>query len=682
MILDNTPVINLSFVPGKFIDVPTIKLLGDLKSKKERISLFLRFLEKCRDVFGLTAKIKNVYLPSGEPILELKEIPDQEKYIYISLNDFFIGVNIVNYSIKLKDYRPNKEKSNENDVDTYKAVSLGLERSKAFDSQVNNQEENEYKNLCSLDHKSSMKNFYKNLAKENQEKISFYKTKRKLDVYKKIRKLNSIANHNIVFLDKIRNHSFDIGEYQRKEQKKLNTDCVFFQQNYYKAKFSCKLCEGEKETNTRNSYFNLDFITKPVNRSKESENEALAMKTSSIAFSCKYQRSHHYVEKLNDNDYLSETDTKKTNAWNFITINFQDGFKLYLYYYDYLASQNWIFLKNKIKEKMSRTAKNRYISRKLNTNLVGLVDDFNKDIRKKIYALNIYMEKRKKLEKKKQEANNKSKNDCPDEQTRKFKETMQNKMIKMMKKFLENLNLFKKKDADYNEYFLNQEYNKKSKLPYVQKNKEQFRNVYFFMDSYVNSVLPTLFNFNIPFLLEKYKNFTREELYELYTQYKILMKICIASNKNPLLVKKGIDFNSFHKGVLQMSNESDVLARKIFQSINESGTGFLSLDEFLKGMSIIKSENIADKINMFFRIIDTDGNGRLSWDEVFEISIMSLRRSIVNKDEKSEKLIDNLAKYFADLIFNLVDVDKADEIPLPKIREVNFGNRISLIFFN
>ena len=138
------------------------------------------------------------------------------------------------------------------------------------------------------------------------------------------------------------------------------------------------------------------------------------------------------------------------------------------------------------------------------------------------------------------------------------------------------------------------------------------------------------------------------------------------------ILKKGVDFKTFHHGVSQMSAESELLAKKIFVTINERNNNFLSWNEFLKGMITIKSESINDKIDMFFKIIDTDGNKLLSYAEVLELSLMSLKRNIKGNDENSKEVIGELAKYFADLIFKLVGVDRDDEIPLPKIKEVNF----------
>jgi Ca2+-binding EF-hand superfamily protein len=220
-----------------------------------------------------------------------------------------------------------------------------------------------------------------------------------------------------------------------------------------------------------------------------------------------------------------------------------------------------------------------------------------------------------------------------------------------------------------NEY-QQQEYEKDKK--HIIKNKQKVSNLYFQIDRKVNKLFPDLIRFNIPKLLATYPSLTRKELFELFVQYKSLMKICIALNKSMKILNKGVDFRTFHQGVSQMSTESEELAKKIFNTINVTKNNYLSWEEFLKGMITIKSESISDKIDMFFKIIDTDGNGLLSYEEVLDLSLMSLKRNIKGEDNASLEIINELAKYFADLIFKLVDVDKDDEIPLPKIKEVIF----------
>jgi len=59
---------------------------------------------------------------------------------------------------------------------------------------------------------------------------------------------------------------------------------------------------------------------------------------------------------------------------------------------------------------------------------------------------------------------------------------------------------------------------------------------------------------------------------------------------------------------------------------------------------------LQDKIDLFFKIIDTDGNGLLSYDEVLDISFLSLRRSMQGT-EANENVTKMLSEYFANLIF-------------------------------
>ena len=188
-----------------------------------------------------------------------------------------------------------------------------------------------------------------------------------------------------------------------------------------------------------------------------------------------------------------------------------------------------------------------------------------------------------------------------------------------------------------------------------------------------------------------YKNLDRKALFELFIQYKTLLKICISLNRSVALVHRGIDCTTFHKGVPEMSTEDENLAHKLFKVLNLRGDGYMSWEEYFTGMLSIKSKDISDKIDMFFKviililtlifiilyslfifikIIDADGNGSLSYDEVFDLSIISLKRTL--KSEESSDIVIELAEYFSKLIFKLVNVDKDVEIELPLIKEVRF----------
>lgn len=53
---------------------------------------------------------------------------------------------------------------------------------------------------------------------------------------------------------------------------------------------------------------------------------------------------------------------------------------------------------------------------------------------------------------------------------------------------------------------------------------------------------------------------------------------------------------------------------------------------------------------------------------MYDLSVISLQRSI--RGGNSSEVISELAEYFANLIFKLVDIPIDSEIPLEKIREV------------
>lgn len=239
--------------------------------------------------------------------------------------------------------------------------------------------------------------------------------------------------------------------------------------------------------------------------------------------------------------------------------------------------------------------------------------------------------------------------------------------------------IFKFKEPTLYDYslinFLNKPINEDKN--HISKNKNKFKNIYFQMDKEINKLYPNLFSFNIHSLLKEYQNFDRRELYEIFSQYKILLKICVSYNKTLKIIKDGIDLSTFHKGVPQINKETIEIAKKIFKSFNTKTTGFLSLEEYLKGMNKIRSNNMEEKIDIFFKIIDNDGNGMLSFDEVYDVSLMSLKRNMIGESKDKNEVVEELAKYFANLIFKLVNVDIDSEIPLEKIKEV-----IKIIYFN
>lgn len=64
-------------------------------------------------------------------------------------------------------------------------------------------------------------------------------------------------------------------------------------------------------------------------------------------------------------------------------------------------------------------------------------------------------------------------------------------------------------------------------------------------------------------------------------------------------------------------------------------------------MMSIKAKTVVEKIDLFISISDTDGNGRLSHDEIFKLAKLCLSHYVSDKGE----FLDILCEYYTRLIF-------------------------------
>ena len=212
------------------------------------------------------------------------------------------------------------------------------------------------------------------------------------------------------------------------------------------------------------------------------------------------------------------------------------------------------------------------------------------------------------------------------------------------------------------------------KIVKIDKNKDNILNKFIenLADRKIHKFYPDLISMNIPRVLNTFPKLKRTSFYEIFVQFKNLLIICISITKNLNLVKKGIDFDTFFNCIPQIKSQGIELAKKIYKTLNKLNTKYLNWEEFLTGMLTIKSKYISEKIDTFLNIIDSDGNGLLSFDEVYEISKGSLKRTLGEDKENEnneENVVNILATFFANLIFQLVDMPIDKEIPMDKIKE-------------
>ena len=248
-----------------------------------------------------------------------------------------------------------------------------------------------------------------------------------------------------------------------------------------------------------------------------------------------------------------------------------------------------------------------------------------------------------------------------------MKEDISKETKRIFSLYLKKLKILSKKvdDIELNMDFFDETNLKNT----ITRNIKKVDDVLYKTTGELNKYYPDLISMNIPAILKTYPKLKRNILYEIYAQFKTLLSICVCINKDLKQIKKGIDFPTFFNCLPQMRSQGYSLAYKIYKTINKLNTECLNWEEYMQGMYTMKSPDIKDKIDVFFHIIDSDGNGFLSFDEVYEISKNSLQRTLGDKIDRNDEVINTLSIYFANLIFQLVDMPIDQEISIEKIRE-------------
>ena len=98
---------------------------------------------------------------------------------------------------------------------------------------------------------------------------------------------------------------------------------------------------------------------------------------------------------------------------------------------------------------------------------------------------------------------------------------------------------FEDLDHQFDKLYLKRN-NKKQEL-----NQKLNNNYFDNIDSNVNKYYAYFILYNIPKILNEYKNYTRKSLFETFTQFKDLIALSFSLNKNEFVLKNGIDFNTF-----------------------------------------------------------------------------------------------------------------------------------------
>lgn len=90
---------------------------------------------------------------------------------------------------------------------------------------------------------------------------------------------------------------------------------------------------------------------------------------------------------------------------------------------------------------------------------------------------------------------------------------------------------------------------------------------------------------------------------------------------------------------------------------------------------------------MFMQIADSDGNGLLSFEEVYYLASISMKKNFMYSklDLDNCPFLDDLVDYLTKFIFKICEVDFKEEIPLTKILDIIMDSKTNyddlLLFF-
>lgn len=93
--------------------------------------------------------------------------------------------------------------------------------------------------------------------------------------------------------------------------------------------------------------------------------------------------------------------------------------------------------------------------------------------------------------------------------------------------------------------------------------------------------------------------------------------------------------------------------------------------QYLNILNSVRAKTLQAKLDLFFKLMDNDGNGQLSHSEIKYLCSQSLKKLLPNSDEN---FIDDLASTFTKFVFQAVGLDLDEEIDVEILKNFMVHN--------
>ncbi|KAF0750199.1 hypothetical protein AaE_006799 [Aphanomyces astaci] len=130
--------------------------------------------------------------------------------------------------------------------------------------------------------------------------------------------------------------------------------------------------------------------------------------------------------------------------------------------------------------------------------------------------------------------------------------------------------------------------------------------------------------------------FSRAELYTMWSRFKALCSLSYTP--------KGVDQDTFRRGVPLLSIEDSLFVDRVFSILDEDKSGIIEWPEFIRAMSALEKGDLRDRIRFLFQVYDLNCDGTIGRDELATFFIASLMVNTPNDDlqEVTRQFVDEI----------------------------------------